>query len=283
VAGNNSEVAAADAYCRSLVTRHYENFAVASWFLSSRVRRDLQRVYAFCRTTDDLGDESGADALQRLARWRREVEEFFGGTPVLHPVLVALRDTVARVGLGAQPFLDLIAANEQDQRIATYATWTDLRAYCMLSAAPVGRIVLRVFGLTDPALEPLSDDVCIGLQLANFAQDVARDARIGRTYLLGEDVTALGIAGATQAMCERARALLGSGETLERAAPPALRLQLSLYRLGGLAICDAIGRDGYRTDLRRPVVSKRVKARLLARGLLAGAADIRGGHRAQHA
>ena len=105
-------LAAADEYCRHLL-RHYENFTVASRLTPRPLRRDLTRVYAFCRTTDDLGDESGEPmlALRRLTEWRSEVEALFGGSVPLHPVLVALAPTVERRGLPAQPFLDLIDAN----------------------------------------------------------------------------------------------------------------------------------------------------------------------------
>jgi squalene synthase HpnC len=274
---------AADRHCRSLATRHYENFAVASRFLARDIRVDLTRVYAYCRTTDDLGDESGGHGRARLARWRRDVEDLFAGAMPVHPVLLALQGTIERRGLPSEPFVDLIAANEQDQEITAYREWSALLGYCMLSAAPVGRIVLRVFGLRDPALEPLSDDVCVGLQLANFAQDVGRDARIGRSYLLGTEVEASGVAGATRAMCDRARTLLASGRALERAAPGALRLQLALYRLGGLAICDAIERQGYATSDKRPEVSKSSKFMLLLRGAFEAATVAGGGGRAQHA
>ncbi|MBV8601488.1 MAG: squalene/phytoene synthase family protein [Candidatus Eremiobacteraeota bacterium] len=265
--GPTEELRAADAYCRMLAARHYENFTVASKLLPPPVRLDLARVYAFCRTTDDLGDESGSrdDALARLARWRAEVERLFAGDPPVHPVLIAVAQTIARFSLGAQPFLDLIAANEQDQRVASYESWDDLLAYCRNSAAPVGRMVLGIFGMGNPEAERLSDDVCIGLQLANFAQDVARDESLGRTYLVQSDIRALGRAGATQAMVVRARDLLQSGRRLERMAPFGLRLQLALYRLGGLAICDAIAAIGYRTDLERPTVSKRTKLGLVMR------------------
>ena len=211
MAKRGGELEAADRHCRSLALRHYENFAVAAGFLSREVRVDLMRVYAYCRTTDDFGDESGSAAGARLEHWRSEVVSFFAGGPPIHPVLIALRETVARRVLPAQPFLDLISANEQDQVVSSYPDWEALHAYCTLSAAPVGRIVLRVFGLDDPALVPLSDDVCIGLQLANFAQDVGRDAQLGRTYLIGEEVARLGRTGATRALCERARGLLASG------------------------------------------------------------------------
>lgn len=263
----------ADAYCRQLATTHYENFVVASKIVPGRLRVDLMRFYAFCRTTDDLGDESASreEALTRLARWREETEAFFAGAAPVHPVLIALEDTVAHYGLDKQPFVDLIAANEQDQRVLQYEIWQQLHAYCMLSAAPVGRVVLRFFGIASPVTEKLSDDVCIGLQLANHAQDVSRDARIGRRYLLQEDIDRGGTEFAVQALVERARALLASGKTLEGMAPGVLRLQLALYRLGGLAICDAIARIGYRTEVTRPSVSKRTKMAILARAALEAA------------
>jgi squalene synthase HpnC len=258
------EVSAADAYCWRLACRHYENFLIASRLLRSEIRRDLARIYAYARTTDDLGDESGAEALARLARWRDEVVVLFSGGRPNHPVLIALGETIARCRLPAQPFLDLIQANVQDQTVTRYETWPQLHAYCMLSAAPVGRLVLRVFRLDGPSLQQWSDDVCIGLQLANFAQDVSVDVRKGRAYLLQTDLAAGGTAGATRAHCERARRLLSSGQALEAVAPWPLSLQLALYRLGGLAILDAIGRLGYRTDVHRPRVTGTAKAMILA-------------------
>ena len=267
------EIDSADAYCRLLATRHYENFAVASKIVPGRIRLDLMRFYGFCRTTDDLGDESGSSeaALERLTRWREETQAFFAGAPAVHPVLIALRETVEHYALDKQPFLDLIAANEQDQRVHSYRTWPQLEAYCMLSAAPVGRVVLRFFGIANPVTEKLSDDVCIGLQLANHAQDVSRDAKIGRSYLLEEDLAPGGTRGAVKALVERARSLLASGKTLETMAPGPLRLQLALYRLGGLAICDAIAHLGYATEVTRPSVSKRAKMGILARAVIEAA------------
>ncbi len=264
-------LAAADAYCRELV-RHYENFTVASRLSPHSLRRDLTRIYAFCRFTDDLGDESGdrAVATRRLRRWRDEVRESFDYGERTHPVLVALADTANRFDLEVQPFIDLVDANMQDQRVDRYEDWAALRAYCARSAAPVGRIVLRLFGIDAPAAVSLSDDVCIGLQLANFAQDVSVDARLGRSYLLQTDVREHGIEGATRLLCQRARALLGSGVALEQLAPARLRVQLALYRLGGEAILDAVAACNYRTATRRPVVAGAARVRIAAAAIATG-------------
>ena len=271
-----TELRAADAYCRYLANRHYENFSVASIGLPAAIRLHLARIYAFCRTTDDLGDESGEHALARLALWRDQVIACFtqAADPV-HPVLLALKCSVQDLDLPPQLFLDLIAANVQDQTVTSYESWDDLRQYCTLSAAPVGRMVLRVFGLRDPRAEQLSDDVCIGLQLANFAQDVGVDRAKGRTYLLQSDLQRRGLEGAVQGLCERAESLLASGRKLEEMVPGRLRVQLALYRLGGMAILREIARTGYRTDRQRPSVSRWTKVRLVLRAV--GSTVVAGG------
>ena len=270
--------AAADAYCLMLANQHYENFTVASKILPAPLRVHLARIYAFCRTTDDLGDESRGDGIDRLSAWRQQVQQMFesAATPI-HPVLIALNRTVKQFDMTDEPFLDLIAANVQDQSVSEYQTWDELLAYCQWSAAPVGRMVLNVFGVNNQRAIKLSDDVCIGLQLANFAQDVKRDREIGRTYLVQQDIREHGIAGAVREHCHRALSLLASGRELETMVPPRLSIQLSLYRLGGEAIVSAVRETGYRTDQTRPRVSNKDKVKIIAVALL------RRGGRVDHA
>jgi squalene synthase HpnC len=257
------ELARADRWCRGLLRGHYENFLVASPFLPRELKPHFARLYAYCRTVDDLGDESEGDAVARLRLWAEDLGLGFAQKQPVHPVLVALADTVRRFDLPPEPFRDLIGANLQDQYVHQYRTWPELHDYCQQSAAPVGRLVLRLFGVRDDTADLLSDDVCIGLQLANFVQDVGVDAKKGRTYLLQGEIGELGVAGATRAMSDRAAALLRSGRELEPMLAPRARAQVALYWLGGEAILDAVRRTGYRTDQRRPVVSLAVKARLL--------------------
>ena len=226
--------------------------------LPRNLRQHLARIYAFARTTDDLGDESAGAGTARLARWRQEVEACLVHREApIHPVLIALRPSIAEFDLPAQPFLDLIAANEQDQVAQNYPTWSDLIAYCYLSAAPVGRLVLRLFRAHSERSQFLSDDVCIGLQLANFAQDVSIDRDKGRTYLVGADIQACGLQGAVKSMAGRALDLLSSGRELESMVPARLRMQLALYRMGGEAIVRAVEKMDYRTDRTRPHVNGR--------------------------
>ncbi|HLJ69299.1 MAG TPA: squalene/phytoene synthase family protein [Chloroflexota bacterium] len=266
------ELAAADRYCRFLAEHHYENFSVASRLLPRHVRIHLARIYAYCRTTDDFGDESDGDGLRRLEVWRTQVEDCLAGREEpIHPVLIALRETVQRFEMPVRPFLDLIAANIEDQCVKSYEDWQALTRYCTFSAAPVGRMVLAVFGVRAVEAPSLSDDVCIGLQLANFAQDVLVDREKERTYIPQCEIREHGMAGAVEVTCRRASDLLASGEELERLVPYALRAQLALYRLGGLAIVAAVRDVGYQTGMTRPTVGRRTKLRILSQALLGSA------------
>src|SRR5271165_2413384 len=177
-------VAEARDYTRWLATHHYENFHVVSVLLPKRLHQDFYNVYAYCRSADDLGDETGdrAESLRLLAWWRQQLDAMYEGRAT-HPVFVALRPTVEQYGIPREPFADLIEAFVQDQIVSRYRNWDELFAYCRNSANPVGRLVLYLCGYSDQERQRLSDATCTALQLANFWQDVTVDLLKDRVYL----------------------------------------------------------------------------------------------------
>jgi len=275
-----TDLAAAEAFCRAVARRHYENFTVATRLVPPRLRQHLANVYAFARWADDLGDESAssAEATAALAAWREELDACFAGRP-RHPVLVALAATIRQAGLDRQPFADLIDAFEQDQKQTRYATRDDLQGYCHRSADPVGRIVLALEGCRDPRLVSMSDSICTGLQLVNFWQDVRRDRLAGRVYLPLDDMTRHGVdeamldaPSASPALrrlladeVEWARRCFAEGAPLAAAAPAVLQPAIEMFIGGGRAVADAIERAGFDTLARRPTVGRWAKTRLAAR------------------
>ena len=235
-------------------------------------------VYAFCRWADDLADETGGgeEALALLAWWRGELLACYGGTPA-HPVTVALAETVRRFAIPPAPFLDLIAAFEQDQRVMRYATFADVLDYCTRSANPVGRLVLHLFECFDDRRAALSDEGCTGLHLANFWQDVARDSAIGRVYLPQEDLDRFGVSDGDLAVrrfspafggmlafqVERARGYFDRGAELLPLLPTRARVDVDLFIRGGRAILRAVENVGFDVWNQRPEVSKWAKAKLM--------------------
>jgi squalene synthase HpnC len=276
------DLARAQAYCRRLTLGRYENFTVASLLLPRRLLPHFHAVYAYCRWADDLADEAGGGdrALSLLDWWRGELHCCYAGAAT-HPVFVALLPTVRRFHIPVEPFLDLLSAFEQDQRVKRYQTFHQLLDYCRRSADPVGRLVLYLGEAFDEQNAALSDHICTALQLANFWQDAARDWDLGRVYLPEEDRRRFGygdddlearrftpaFAELMRFEVERTRELFCRGRPLVGRVSTQLRPEVELFVRGGLTVLRKIEGVGYNVWAQRPVVSKWEKATLFAGAL----------------
>jgi squalene synthase HpnC len=242
-----------------------ENFPVASLLFPRAVRPHLRAIYGFARLVDILGDEYEGDRLGALDELERQVDACYEGEPSWE-VMRVLQPTIRACDLPREPFLRLIEANRMDQRISQYATWDDLKHYCTHSADPVGRLVLGVLGNDDAELVALSDDVCTGLQLVNFLQDVPRDRALGRVYLPAEDRRAflvLDLTSPNQPLrnllrfeAERARGLLASGEELGDRLGGRTGRAVALFARGGLAALESLERADWDIFNGRPRPSR---------------------------
>jgi hydroxysqualene synthase len=186
-------LARAYAACEALARSHYENFPVASRLLPAPMRPHVAAVYAFARVADDIADEGCAPPAERralLGAWQRRLHaavavDAAGDAPHEHEdlILVALAHSIRSLDLPIALFDDLVSAFGQDTMTSRYGSWADVFDYCRRSANPVGRLVLRIAGYRDAALDASSDALCTALQLANFWQDFGRDWRSGRVYV----------------------------------------------------------------------------------------------------
>jgi squalene synthase HpnC len=249
--------------------------------LPRSVRGHLIAIYDVARTIDELGDSAEGDRAALLREFSTDLARIWAGEQPRAPVLRRLAPTVAAARLDQRPFQDLVEANLVDQRVRRYASYAQLREYCALSAHPVGRLVLAVFGVNDPAAGrldgarintavELSDRVCAALQLIEHWQDVAEDRAAGRVYLPAEDLARFGVTEADldaptaspavrrlmAFQTDRAAALLDSGAELVDLLHGWARLAVAGYLAGGRAAVDALRRvDG--DVLGRPARTRR--------------------------
>jgi len=248
-----------------------ENFLVASLLFPRALRPHVRILYCYARLVDTLGDELEGDRLAALDELQREVEACYTGTPTW-PVLVELQPTIREFDLPREPFLRLIEANRIDQRVTEYETWADVKHYCVHSADPCGRLVLGVLRRADDAeLVAASDDVCTGLQLVNFLQDVPRDLELGRVYLPAEDRRRFGnppldrpsdeLRSLLRFEAQRAAGLLRAGEVLRARLGGRLGLAVGMFARGGLAALEALEQAGWDVFTRRPKPSRARLAR----------------------
>jgi squalene synthase HpnC len=255
-----------------------ENFPVASRLLGAQRRQHLLAIYGFARLVDDAGDEAAGDRSALLDAIEADRDRLYAPATPEHPVLRALVSTVRALDLPAAPFRRLIEANRRDQVVDRYPSFAALIDYCHLSAAPVGELVLHIFGAATPDRVRLSDQICAGLQVTEHLQDVAEDRARGRVYLPAEDLERFGCTDAdllarapSQRFAElmafevtRARALLADGAPLIRHLEPRAALAVAGFVAGGRAALDAVERARYDVLSARPRPTRRSFAAVLA-------------------
>ncbi len=272
----------ARAWCKRLAEAHYENFHVASWFLPERLRPHFHSIYAYCRVSDDLGDEVGnrEQSLALLDLWGSELEACYRGA-ARHPVFVALSETIRSCDIPKEPFADLLAAFRRDQMVTRFESMEEVLGYCRYSANPVGRLVLYVCGYRDAERFALSDATCSALQLANFWQDVRVDWEKDRVYFPQEDMRRFGVTDETiaegvmtpgfrelmQYEVDYAREMFQKGAPLIGMVDRELATDLDLFTRGGMEILRAIEAQDYDVLRARPSIPRLRKAMLMVHAL----------------
>jgi squalene synthase HpnC len=270
-------------YCVRLARSHPENFFIGSLFLPRGKRRHLAAVYAYARLADDIadGDLPTADKLAGLDCWEERLDGCLRGVS-MHPVFVALGETIRECGLPVEPLRDLLQAFRYDAAFRPFATFEDLLGYCRNSANPVGRLVLSLFGYRDEELWRLSDHICTALQLTNFWQDLGVDLPRGRLYLPLEDLERFGVSrralesdsrptpprDLVRFEVERTRELFARGLPLAERVSRRVGREVRMFASGGLTILDRLEQGGYSPVEHRPRLTARDKLRLLTLGLV---------------
>jgi squalene synthase HpnC len=269
-------LARAYAACEAMARAHYENFPVASRLLPPAMRPHVAAVYAYARTADDLADEGSAPAPERLVKldaWQRRLHaalavERSDAAPHDHEdlIIVALAHSIRSLDLPIALFDDLVSAFAQDTMTTRYDSWDGVFDYCRRSANPVGRLVLRIAGYRDQALDRSSDALCTALQLTNFWQDFAHDWLIGRLYVPRDVIVSCRArerdldgpffndawAAAMRQCIDQTRAQFEAGRAVCDGVSGRLRFELRLTWHGGSRILDLVERTGAALRTQRP-------------------------------
>jgi hydroxysqualene synthase len=290
------EVSQAYQHCLGLARNHYENFPTASRLLPPAIRPAVAAIYAFARHADDIADEGDASPevrLKRLDAWESLLERCVS-EPLDHPVFLALGDAIRRFELPLEPFRELLVAFRMDVSIHAYASPEELLFYCRHSANPVGRLLLALHGIREPAAIAASDQLCTALQLANFWQDLSVDLPRGRCYLCEQWLKQAGLDSelllrgdvdeqAVRAALDTAIAftddLFRQARALPAHLPFRLRLQSIATIYGGRAILHRLRHGSPLT--RRPALSRSTWLAMIPRiGWALGQSYLRLGRKA---
>jgi len=271
-------------YCETISRSHYENFPVASRFVSKDIRKYVWTIYAFARIADDYADEPGftlAERMDNLNQWEQYLDECYNGNPT-HRVFAALAETVERFQLPHELFQNLLSAFRADVTIKRYETYEDVLAYCRNSANPIGRLLLLLLNYRSDTMMQFSDSICTALQLTNFWQDVSVDLQKDRIYLPLEELEEFGYSEQdlfNQKMNDPFRNLMAfqvrrtadlfvNGKPLLSMVGKDLLVELKLTWNGGTKILQKIHKQNYDVLTKRPSLSALDKLGLLFRSFL---------------
>jgi phytoene synthase len=261
------DLAAAYLYCQKITREHYENFPVASFFITVRYRRHIAAIYAFARTADDFSDEM--NDRQSILEWRNNLQQCTREKSE-HPIFLALSDTIRKFNLPPQWLDDLLTAFLMDLDQHRYQTMAELHNYCRYSANPVGRLVLWMFGYRKENLMAYSDYITTALQLTNFWQDISVDLKKDRLYipivylekyqLTEKDIfsqrPSVHFVSLLRDLIAETRSWYKHGMPLLREVQGRLGWELRLTVAGGLGILKKVEMNAAAVITTRPTISK---------------------------
>jgi squalene synthase HpnC len=252
----------------------YENFPLWSSFYLTNLMPDLSAIYHFCRTVDDIGDMKKNIAIKQLKDLKSDLDECFNKNCNRNDRLFPLMNTITKFNLCKKPFENLIKANDMDIKYNRYETYNDLANYCKFSANPVGEIVLQIFGHNSPKNINFSNEICTGLQIANFLQDVKRDSELGRIYIPIEDLNKFNVKESEiinqistdnynkliEFESRRCWDMFNNGVQLVNHLKGYQKIPISLFISSGRKLLRKIHEINYETLQSRPVITKSEKS-----------------------
>lgn len=265
-----------------LIKKSYENFPLWSSIYLKEFMPHLASVYHFCRTVDNLSDLKKDLALKELSKVEKALNNCYKDKLDEKSIFFNLKITINKFNLPKEDFQKLIQSNYQDLNKNRYNDFDELIDYCKLSANPVGSLVLRIFGEYSNTNSWLSDQICTGLQLINFLQDINRDSKLNRIYIPADELSKFGVSeedilfgksnqeliNMIKFQCERSKNIINSGKALVSNLPGPKKIPISLFIQSGNLVLKKIKKINYKTTVTRPFITKVDKSLLISKTLI---------------
>ena len=265
-----------------LIKKSYENFPLWSSIYLKEFMPHLASIYHFCRTVDNLSDLKKDLAFKELNKIEEALNYCYEDKLDEKSIFFNLKITINRFNLPKEDFQKLIQSNYQDLKKNRYNDFDELIDYCKLSANPVGSMVLRIFGEYSNNNLFLSDQICTGLQLINFVQDINRDSKLNRIYIPMNELSEFGVSeedilcgksnqeliNMIKFQCDRSKNIINSGKTLVSNLPGPKKIPISLFIQSGNLVLKKIEKINYKTTVTRPFVTKVDKSLLISKTLI---------------
>ena len=163
-----------------------ENFPVASFLMTKKIRSIVRVFYFFARMADDIADHQKLSSNQK-----KKILLFFDNAiskskKTNNKVLDKMIARFKELPSGKKYSRNLLKAFMMDASNKKYKNWNDLLYYCKFSANPVGRFVIDAVNERKniEKIYEASDSLCTALQIINHIQDCKKDFKeLNRVYI----------------------------------------------------------------------------------------------------
>ena len=163
--------------------RKGKSFWFASLFLPRQTALDAARLYAFCRTMDDLADVSVTEENRAiLAGVRKDLQRGVSANPAVTDFLGLAQTYDLPCSVANYLIATFIRDATTELHIADEA---ELVRYCYGVAGTVGLLMAPILGANQHRAGEAAIHLGVAMQMTNIARDVLEDARNGRRYLPG--------------------------------------------------------------------------------------------------
>ena len=200
----DADLQKAYAVCDRITRQHSKSFHLASGLLPEEKRSAVRALYAFCRTVDDIVDESEMNILEKstqLDDWKNVVQSSHASEQ--ESVARAWVDTIHRYHIPSHYAIQLIEGVSRDLHQNRYQSFDDLTTYCYGVASTVGLMSMYIIGFKTNEALPYAIKLGVALQLTNILRDVGEDFRKGFLYLPQEELIEFGLTEENIALADR--------------------------------------------------------------------------------
>ena len=169
----------------NLLKKHAKSFYWASFFLSKTMIYKSIILYNFCRTLDDIADNSHELKIKK-ANFTKFKNDFLNKNSD-NKIINDMWSVINSDGISERIVLDLFDGVETDLKEKVHIkSKKDLLIYSYRVAGTVGLMMSKILQVKDKNAFKGAIDLGIGMQLTNIARDVIEDKKNNRKYIESE-------------------------------------------------------------------------------------------------
>ncbi len=166
----------------SYLSVYAKSFNWAGFFLPKKIYIKCSALYDFCRTVDNIADETGNFEIKKtnLLNFKKS----FNNKEYDNPIIKNMWKLIEDYKISTKIINDLFNGVESDlKEKIQISSEKDLLIYSYRVAGTVGLMMAKILDVKNKVALKSAIDLGIAMQLTNISRDVIEDAKNNRSYI----------------------------------------------------------------------------------------------------